>query len=584
MGYSVVMIGRFMSAALFTSFLLSFGSMTPDALAASQVVRGTLSSVTACTSPSGYVLAFANVTEKYVFKTGTTPVVPRGAVPVVGKEVFLTLGATTTCSTGAGLSAAIATGRLVTYFSTTADISPPPPPTTGNRGGSSGNDFLNRIQSILNSIFGGSPPPPPTTGTGGGTGGIPAGAGGGGSTGGGTSSASPFPFGGLIPVVVICDPLQSLPTGTILQATVVGPLGGLFNYGPYTKNHQCGPPAPGKNIVGSSMPGAICDICPGPEAYCPVPGKGWMDVLPGIGTSGCATPPKDCTPASVPAAKGNICKNPQYDQYIKDALRRCGGNMMNGTVPGIEQYCPNYANLNQQQREGFWVRFVDALMIKESGCRANTAAQEVTGEWSEGLLQLSCGNSAIGHPGACSAINQRCGNEFITGDPNNDANREASGRPILDPKNNIDCGVCIMDGLSGNGITNNKTGIDRYWGPLRTGRSTQPQIMAEARAFPGCTGPAGAGPAAPAPVSADCGTAPQAPIPGSCKQSGAQITDYASKVKVELAVRQGLRDCSNNTIVVTDTRGTSVPCQVGQNGVTGRCTDCLLYTSPSPRD
>jgi len=298
-----------------------------------------------------------------------------------------------------------------------------------------------------------------------------------------------------------------------------------------------------------------------------------MDVLPGIGTSGCATPPKDCTPASVPAAKGNICKNPQYDQYIKDALRRCGGNMMNGTVPGIEQYCPNYANLNQQQREGFWVRFVDALMIKESGCRANTAAQEVTGEWSEGLLQLSCGNSAIGHPGACSAINQRCGNEFITGDPNNDANREASGRPILDPKNNIDCGVCIMDGLSGNGITNNKTGIDRYWGPLRTGRSTQPQIMAEARAFPGCTGPAGAGPAAPAPVSADCGTAPQAPIPGSCKQSGAQITDYASKVKVELAVRQGLRDCSNNTIVVTDTRGTSVPCQVGQNGVTGRCTD-----------
>ena len=170
----------------------------------------------------------------------------------------------------------------------------------------------------------------------------------------------------------------------------------------------------------------------------------------------------------------NSCQNATDDQYTKNALEQYGGNMMSGNVPGLQQVCPNYQNLNQSQREGFWTQFVDAVEKPESGCKSGpdsifAETGNLKGTYSEGLLQLSVGDQARGAPSACNL---------------NSSN-------ILNAQTNITCGVAIMNGLSSNGITNNNKGMDAYWSTLRpgttqNGQSTLATIESVAASYPGC--------------------------------------------------------------------------------------------------
>ena len=67
------------------------------------------------------------------------------------------------------------------------------------------------------------------------------------------------------------------------------PKGGAFLYNPaLAKSYQCGPPLiPGQNTLGSYTPTGYCDVCLGPENVCPKPGLGFLNALPGHGTSLC---------------------------------------------------------------------------------------------------------------------------------------------------------------------------------------------------------------------------------------------------------------------------------------------------------
>lgn len=168
--------------------------------------------------------------------------------------------------------------------------------------------------------------------------------------------------------------------------------------------------------------------------------------------------------AGAQSSKGGVCNSEQNDAYTRAALKQYGGNLMSGNVKGLSSVCPNYQNLSQGQREAFWTQFVGSVEKPESNCSPTNRYLESNGQWSEGLLQLSVGDSARGHSGACNLTSSN----------------------IVDAKTNITCGVAIMDGLAPNGITNGNKGMDAYWSTLRSSSKSVSAINAQMSSFPGC--------------------------------------------------------------------------------------------------
>lgn len=514
-------------------------------------VRDTIVTVRRC-DPTGGVITLTGTSTILIYDDAT--LFPPGAVPAAGQAVFALTRGTRTCDIDLSTGTTTVTGLRVLALAV-AYL----PPTQGGGGAGDGSgdgsgsgsggqngfgglidQIKQRIQAKLNPP---PPPPPPPS--------APA-----------TPHAPPqgVPFGGPITEMQFCE----TPASAML-VTLGPPTPGKYLYIPgYSRSYMCGPPSiPGQYLLGSADPAPQpCDICFG-QAYCPIPGLP-INSRPGHGSSCPAQPaaPSQCSPQVT--AKGTYCSVPEHDKLARDSIRKYGKNLMSGNVPGIEEYCPNYSKLNQQQREDFWVRFIGAVQKPESGCNPKAFGPEPElSAPSQGLLQLSYGDGSC-HPGACSAISK----------DHKPADIKTPNQSIYDPKNNLDCGIAIMDCYGSGGVTTpgarcsgkSCQGMDKYWSVLRRG-AKQAQIQAETRAFPGCMdsgAPQSGGPSTP---TNNCAPTTPPPAAPSTSCNSGPINTPAQKLAAERTVRQQLKACG-----ISVNKG-ACPFNTSFRDTPGGCTD-----------
>jgi hypothetical protein len=200
--------------------------------------------------------------------------------------------------------------------------------------------------------------------------------------------------------------------------------------------------------------------------------------------SGCATreqqtpPPKPVadtpkplkpvphTPIDKKAAElGEITWDPEWSQIVAQALPPV---LLSNRVPrDVRLFCPRFFVMTNVQKRTFWAYFFQALAGAEAGLNPNATVRHtepklaheehvpVTKVRTEGLLQLTY------------ADRQRYGCPFDEaadrGLPPHDP-----ARTILQPKNNLDCGVAILK----NQIVDLRRPLlwsNSYWATLRPG-------------------------------------------------------------------------------------------------------------------
>jgi len=140
-----------------------------------------------------------------------------------------------------------------------------------------------------------------------------------------------------------------------------------------------------------------------------------------------------------------------------------------------DRFCPNYSKLGVDLQRLAWGFLVGAVVSFESSYNPNSAFEESNGDWSEGLLQLTYGNSFC-------------------------PKSKAAGN-IRDPIINLNCGVRIMGkylaqdrvvasgGYPQYGAPPPK-GLARYWAVIRVPDSKRQHdlksIIAMTKTAPGC--------------------------------------------------------------------------------------------------
>jgi hypothetical protein len=180
-----------------------------------------------------------------------------------------------------------------------------------------------------------------------------------------------------------------------------------------------------------------------------------------------ATKPAPPTPIDKKKAElGGTPWNPEWDQIIEKAIP---AEMLSSQVPkDVRRFCPRFFDMGETDRRAFWAYFFQALAGAEAGLNPKTRAHhtepevavrdEVSGMYgrTEGLLQLTY------------ADQKRYSCDFDwqadrTLKPNDPA------RTILQPKNNLECGVKI---LTNQIVTQHKPLLTRggYWSTLQPGR------------------------------------------------------------------------------------------------------------------
>jgi hypothetical protein len=148
------------------------------------------------------------------------------------------------------------------------------------------------------------------------------------------------------------------------------------------------------------------------------------------------------TPIDMKKAElGGTPWNPEWDQIIEKALPP---EMLSSQVPrGVRRFCPRFYEMVETDKRTFWAYFFQALAGAEAGLNPNTSVRhtepdvtkrdEVSGTAirTEGLLQLAY------------ADQRRYGCDF-----NWQADRALKAKDpaktILQPKNNLECGVKIL--------------------------------------------------------------------------------------------------------------------------------------------
>ena len=126
--------------------------------------------------------------------------------------------------------------------------------------------------------------------------------------------------------------------------------------------------------------------------------------------------------------------NPQWDGIIENALPP---EMLSSQVPrGVRRFCPRFFEMGTTDKRTFWAYFFQALAGAEAGLNPNTSIRHTEPEGaivlrSEGLLQLA------------HADRKRYGCDFNW---QLDRALKANDPPktILQPKNNLECGVKIL--------------------------------------------------------------------------------------------------------------------------------------------
>jgi hypothetical protein len=186
----------------------------------------------------------------------------------------------------------------------------------------------------------------------------------------------------------------------------------------------------------------------------------------GIATVSPAQATKSAPPTPIDEKKvelGGTPWNPQWDQIIEKALPP---EMLSSRVPqGVRRFCPRFYEMAETDKRAFWAYFFQALAGAEAGLNPTTSVRHIeptvakhdelrgTVMRSEGLLQLAY------------ADQKRYGCDFNWQldralEPNDPA------KTILQPKNNLECGVKILVNQT---IVQHKPLLTRsgYWSTLQ---------------------------------------------------------------------------------------------------------------------
>jgi len=186
--------------------------------------------------------------------------------------------------------------------------------------------------------------------------------------------------------------------------------------------------------------------------------------------SGPVAPPMKPAPATpILAKKAELGQethwNIEWDKIVELAIPP---EMVSNQVPrDVRRFCPRFYQMQEADKRAFWAYFFQALAGAEAGLKPTTRVRhtepevavvdKVSGRMvrSEGLLQLTYEDQ------------ERYGCDF---DWQKDKQLPANdpGKSILQPKNNLECGVKILDKQ----IIDQKkplTSQTSYWSTLRPG-------------------------------------------------------------------------------------------------------------------
>jgi hypothetical protein len=157
--------------------------------------------------------------------------------------------------------------------------------------------------------------------------------------------------------------------------------------------------------------------------------------------------------------------DPEWDKLVEQALPP---EMLSSAVPrDVRRFCPQFYSLSEVDKRAFWAYFFQALAGAEAGLKPTTRVRHtepevavtdsVTGRAvrSEGLLQLTYEDQ------------KRYGCDFDW-DADKQLPAKDPGKTILQPKNNLECGVRILDHQI---IEQHKPLLSRsgYWSTLHLG-------------------------------------------------------------------------------------------------------------------
>ena len=157
----------------------------------------------------------------------------------------------------------------------------------------------------------------------------------------------------------------------------------------------------------------------------------------GLGTPSHAQAIQPVPPTPIDIKKvelGGTPWNPQWDQIIEKALPP---EMLSSQVPrGVRRFCPRFYEMSTADKRTFWAYFLQALAGAEAGLNPNTSVRHSEPEGalamrSEGLLQLAYAD----HKRYGCDFNWQLDRSLKANDP---------GRTILQPRNNLECGVKIL--------------------------------------------------------------------------------------------------------------------------------------------
>ena len=176
--------------------------------------------------------------------------------------------------------------------------------------------------------------------------------------------------------------------------------------------------------------------------------------------------PAPPTPIDVKRAEiGGPMWDPAWDKIVEEALPP--EMLSNAVAHDVRPFCPRFAMLPEADKRAFWAYVFQALAGAEGGLKPTAHVRhsqpemqvkdEVTGArgHTEGLLQLAYEDQKRY---GCD-FDWEADRKLRPGDP---------ARTILQPKNNLECGVKIMDQEL---ITQHKGLLSRtqYWSTLQPG-------------------------------------------------------------------------------------------------------------------
>lgn len=192
-----------------------------------------------------------------------------------------------------------------------------------------------------------------------------------------------------------------------------------------------------------------------------------LSLLVVVGACSQQTKPAPPTPIDAKKAElGGTTWNPSWDEIIE---KNIPSEMLSAQVPkDVRHFCPRFYAMSDVDKRAFWAYFFQALAGAEAGLNPRTRIRhtqpevavrdDVTGMMtrSEGLLQLSY---ASGKLYGCD-FDWEADKKLKPTDP---------AKTILQPKNNLECGIKILDHQI---IDQHKPILTHtsYWSTLQPGR------------------------------------------------------------------------------------------------------------------